>query len=44
VYEEFIDNDGPKDNPEFLDELQVKNTVDACPIPNPTPKWFMLNT
>ena len=44
VYEEFIDNDGPEDTPEFLDELQVKNTVDACPILNPTPKWFTLNT
>ena len=37
VYKEFIDNDGLKDNPEFLDELQVENNVEACPIPNPTP-------
>ncbi|KAL0004987.1 hypothetical protein SO802_012548 [Lithocarpus litseifolius] len=33
VYEEFIDNDGPEDNPKFLDELQVENNVDACPNP-----------
>ena len=32
VYEEFIDNDGPVDNPEFLDELQPKNNVDASSI------------
>ena len=44
VYEEWIDNDGSEDNPEFLDELQVENNVDACPIPNPTPEWFTSNT
>ena len=36
VYEEFIDNDGPEDNLKFLDELQVENNVDVCPILNPT--------
>ena len=44
VYEEFIDNDGPKDKPKFLDELQVENNVDACPNPNPNPEWFTSNT
>ena len=44
VYEEFIDNDGPEDNLEFLDELQVENNVDTCPIPKPTPEWFTSNT
>ena len=44
VYEEFIDNDGPIDNLEFLDELQPENNVDAWPNPNPNPEWFTLNT
>nr|POE70073.1 hypothetical protein CFP56_60979 [Quercus suber] len=44
MYEEFIDNDGPEDNPEFLDEVQVENNVDACPNPNPIPDWFTSNT
>ena len=44
VYEEFIDNDGLEENPEFLDELQVENNVDACPNPNPNPEWFTSNT
>ncbi|KAL0011172.1 hypothetical protein SO802_006280 [Lithocarpus litseifolius] len=44
VFEEFISNDGPEDNPKFLDELQVENNVDAYPNPNPNPKWFMSNT
>ena len=44
VYEEFIDNDGPEDNPKLLDELQVENNVDACLISNPTPEWFTSNT
>nr|POE67513.1 hypothetical protein CFP56_36679 [Quercus suber] len=44
VYEEFIDNDGLKDNPEFLDELQVENNVDACLNLNPNPKWSTSNT
>ena len=41
--DEFIDNDGPVDNPEFLDELEVENNVDACPNLNPNPEWFMSN-
>nr|POF11065.1 hypothetical protein CFP56_76579 [Quercus suber] len=44
MYEEFIDNDGPEDNPEFLDEVEVENNVDACPNPNPIPDWFTSNT
>ena len=32
VYEEFIDNDGPVENPELLDELQPQNN------PNPNPE------
>ena len=44
VYEEFIENDEPKHNPIFLDEPLVENNVDACPIPNRTPKWFTSNT
>ena len=44
VYEEFINNDGPVNNPEFLDEVQVENNVDACPNPNPNLEWFTLNT
>nr|POF03392.1 hypothetical protein CFP56_60581 [Quercus suber] len=40
MYEEFIDNEGPEDNPEFVDELQVENNVNACPNPNPNPDWF----
>ena len=44
VYEEFINNDGLEDNPEFFDEQRVENNTDACPIPNPTPEWFTLNT
>ena len=44
VYEEFIDNDGPVDNQEFLDELEVENNVDACPNPNPNLEWFTSNT
>ena len=38
VYEEFIDNDGPIENPELLDELQPQNNL------NPNPEWFTLNT
>ena len=38
VYEEFIDNDGPVENPELLDELQPENN------PNPNPEWFTSNT
>nr|POE45755.1 hypothetical protein CFP56_47336 [Quercus suber] len=44
MYEEFIDNDGPEENPEFLDEVEVENNVDACPNPNPNPDWFTSNT
>nr|POF21700.1 hypothetical protein CFP56_26362 [Quercus suber] len=44
MYEEFIDNDGSEDNPEFLNELQVENNVDACPNLNPNPDWFTSNT
>ena len=44
VYEEFINNDGPVDNVEFLDELEVENNVDACPNLNPNPEWFTSNT
>nr|POF05039.1 hypothetical protein CFP56_23574 [Quercus suber] len=44
MYEEFIDNEGLKDNPEFVDELQVENNVNACPNPNPNPDWFTSNT
>ena len=44
VYKEFIDNDGPVDNLEFLDELEVENNVDACPNLNPNPEWFTSNT
>lgn len=44
VYEEFINNDGLEDNPEFFDEQRVENNMDACPIPNPTPEWFTSNT
>ena len=44
VYEEFIDNDGPVDNLEFLNVLEVENNVDACPNLNPNPKWFTSNT
>ena len=38
VYEEFIDNDGPVENPELLDELQPQNNL------NPNPEWFTSNT
>nr|POE78930.1 hypothetical protein CFP56_46098 [Quercus suber] len=44
MYEEFIDNDGPEDNPEFLNEVEVENNMDACPNPNPIPDWFTSNT
>nr|POE45753.1 hypothetical protein CFP56_47334 [Quercus suber] len=44
MYEEFIDNDGQEKNPEFLDEVEVENNVDACPNLNPNPDWFTLNT
>ena len=44
VYEEFIDNDGPVDNLEFLNELEVENNVDACPNSNPNLEWFTSNT
>ena len=38
VYEEFINNDGPEDNQEFLDELQVENNVDVLPHSKPYPR------
>ena len=38
VYKEFIDNDGPVENPELLDELQPQNNL------NPNPEWFTSNT
>ena len=44
VYEEFIDNHGVDDNPDFVDEVEVENNVDASPNPNPNPEWFTSNT
>ena len=44
VYEEFIDNDGPVDNLEVLDDLQVKHNEEACPNIVPIPEWFTSNT
>ena len=38
VYEEFIDNDGPVDNLEVLDDLQVKHNEEACPNIVPIPE------
>ena len=44
MYMRSIDNDGPVDNPKFLDELQPENNVDALPNLNPNPEWFTSNT
>ena len=44
VYEEFIDNDGPVDNAEVGDELQIKYNEEDCPSTVPIPEWFTLNT
>lgn len=43
MYEDFIDNDGVKDNVEFLDELHVEDKMKTIPILNPTPEWFTAN-
>ena len=39
MYEEFIDNDGPVENPKLLDELQPKKKN-----LNLNPEWFTSNT
>ena len=42
VYEEFIDNDGPVDELEVLNELQVEHNEEACPNTVPILKWFTI--
>ena len=44
VYKKFINNDGPMDNLEVLDKLQVEQNEEACPNTVLIPEWFTSNT
>ena len=43
-YEEFIDTDGPVDETEVLDGVQIENNEEDCPSTISIPEWFILNT